>query len=360
MIANRVLDFLFTILAPLVLVVQIVTTFLLGILVSLSFGLLLFPISFLWMLQFGFLLSLSWLCNKLPWLRNVIGFLGIPFALFAGIFVSLMPSMGEVESRAVKLLLCESWPFTWEFWKYQSNEIEMESREAGQLQNIIARITRNDEIKQRVIQRIIKGEQLDAEVTTVKTSSLRHNEKSRQDTDNVKSPRNVSLPQIELKLEEIKQKLLSCSSEEEKQSLIKELKVLESRLNFREHKRETDVEVIRLELEQDLRERNIWSGGREFFPAFKDWFSLSANNKLNTDEAMISYCDELEKTYNKMIENERNKTTQEKIRHNESTDDTRIHFRCPHCQAKYSASRKQKGKKGDCKTCGKMIEVPTQ
>jgi len=228
MIAHRVLDFLVTILSPLVVVLQIVTTFLLGILVSMSFGLLLFPISFLWMLQLGLLLGLSWFCNKLPLLRNVIGFLGIPFALVAEIFVCLMPSMGEVESRAVKMLLCESWPFTWEFWEFRSSRVAIESRDASHLQNIITRITRNDEIKQRVIQRIIDGEQLDTEVSTVTTAPCR----------------------------------------------------------------------------------------------------------------------------------EEKRTIRETMGHDESTDDTKIRFRCPHCQAKYSALLAQVGKQSRCKKCGGRIEVP--
>ena len=49
MAANRMLNIVLTILAWVVLPLQIVTTFVLGVLVSISFGLLLLPIRLVWM-----------------------------------------------------------------------------------------------------------------------------------------------------------------------------------------------------------------------------------------------------------------------------------------------------------------------
>jgi len=161
MIANRILDIIISIIALPVILLQFVTTFLLGLLVSLSFGLLLLPISFVWLLFLVPLLGLSWLCHKLPILRNVVGILGIPWAVLADIFVCLMPSMGELESRAVKIMLCQTWPFTWEFWRFSGGRLDICSPKAPQFEIIITRVTRRNPLMKRVVQRIIDGEQLD-------------------------------------------------------------------------------------------------------------------------------------------------------------------------------------------------------
>jgi len=39
--------------------------------------------------------------------------LGIPLALIGDIYVSLIRSMGEMESRIVKMLYCQTFPYTW-------------------------------------------------------------------------------------------------------------------------------------------------------------------------------------------------------------------------------------------------------
>ena len=42
----------------------------------------------------------------------------------------------------------------------------------------------------------------------------------------------------------------------------------------------------------------------------------------------------------------------------QEVSDSKIHFRCSKCQAKYSALPEQSGKKGICKNCGAQIKVP--
>jgi hypothetical protein len=87
--ANKILDILISISAWVVLPVQLVTTFLLGLLVKLTFGLLLIPLSFVWEAFFlGPLLGLSWLWGKLPLLRVPVAGFGIPLALLADTYVS--------------------------------------------------------------------------------------------------------------------------------------------------------------------------------------------------------------------------------------------------------------------------------
>lgn len=164
MVANRILDAILTVLAWIILPVQLVTTFVLGILVSISFGLLLFPISAIWMILLFPMLGASWLCSRVRVLRNPIGLLGIPWAVVAYTYACLMPSMGEVESRAAKLMLTESWPFSWEFWQFQTGRLHIASIEAGPLSEILARVCRMDPLKQRTLDRLSRREQLDPQV----------------------------------------------------------------------------------------------------------------------------------------------------------------------------------------------------
>lgn len=117
--ANKIVDVTISALAWLVLPLQIVSTFVLGLLVVLTFGLLLIPINLIWWVFMGPLLALSWLWGKAPLIRIPIAILGIPLAVAGDIYVSIMPSMGETKSRVSKLVFCQTWPFSWEclrFW----------------------------------------------------------------------------------------------------------------------------------------------------------------------------------------------------------------------------------------------------
>jgi hypothetical protein len=102
---------------PLMLLVPIFTL-VLGILVSLTFGLLLLPLSLIWIVLIGPLYGLSFLGSKNELLRNLIGFFAIPLVIVAEIYASLCPSMGERESRLQKLLFCWTWPYSYEFTKF--------------------------------------------------------------------------------------------------------------------------------------------------------------------------------------------------------------------------------------------------
>ena len=116
--AYQTLKLLLMLVAWVVVPVQLVTTFVLGILVSLTFGLLLLPISLIWMVLFlGPLLGLSWVWGIAPFLRGPIAIVGIPWAFAGHIYAALMPSMGEQDSRVSKLLLAESWPYTLDCWR---------------------------------------------------------------------------------------------------------------------------------------------------------------------------------------------------------------------------------------------------
>jgi hypothetical protein len=107
--ANAVLRFI--LMLPLFLL-SLVTTTILGLLVTLSFGLLLYPLSAIWMLFFGLLLGSSWLWIRAWYLRPVLLLPGVLIAAIGFAYVSLVPDMGEKYQKALKLGLCDSWPFS--------------------------------------------------------------------------------------------------------------------------------------------------------------------------------------------------------------------------------------------------------
>ena len=161
MLTNRVLNAILTLLAPILAPLQLVTTLVLGLAVELTFGLLLLPITLVWVAFYMPLLGLSWICNRASVLRNVIGFVLIPWAVVAYAFVGLMPSMGELESRALKLMLCNSWPFTWELAQFSARKLDPDDPLASQVGEVMGRISKDDPLCQQVIMRVMAGEQLD-------------------------------------------------------------------------------------------------------------------------------------------------------------------------------------------------------
>ena len=103
MITNKIIDIILTITAWVVVPLQLITTFVLGILVNLTFGLLLWPFSLVWMVLFlSPLIGVSYVWERVPFTRLFVSVLGIPLAVIADTYVSLVPSMGEMDSRIVK------------------------------------------------------------------------------------------------------------------------------------------------------------------------------------------------------------------------------------------------------------------
>lgn len=126
MIANKIIHIIIAITGFIVIPVQIVTTFVLGLLVSLTFGLLLIPISLVWTVLFlGTLLGLSYVYERIAILRPFISIIGIPLVVIGDTYVALMPSMGEMDSRYQKLVLCQTFPYTWRFIQFQNNKLNI-------------------------------------------------------------------------------------------------------------------------------------------------------------------------------------------------------------------------------------------
>ncbi|MES2177799.1 MAG: hypothetical protein V4550_08015 [Gemmatimonadota bacterium] len=123
---NKILHIILGITALFVLPFQIVTTFVLGLLVSRTFGLLLVPISAVWMVLFlGPLIGLSYAFERVPQSRLFIAIVGIPLAFLADTYVALMPSMGEADNRYAKMVLCQTFPYTWRFMRYQRGQLNI-------------------------------------------------------------------------------------------------------------------------------------------------------------------------------------------------------------------------------------------
>ena len=114
MLTNNIIRIVTGLLGFVLIPVVPISTFVLGLLVSLTFGLLLLPISLIWSVCFYFpLLGLSFIYENFKLLRPIAAIIGIPIAIIGEVFVSLMPSMGETDSKMAKWLSTTSFPYTY-------------------------------------------------------------------------------------------------------------------------------------------------------------------------------------------------------------------------------------------------------
>lgn len=126
MITNKIIHIIIAITGLIVIPIQIITTFVLGLLVSLTFGLLLIPFSIIWIVLFlGPLFGLSYVYERLAITRPFISIIGIPLAVIANTYVALLPSMGEMDSRYAKMILCQTFPYTWRFNRFENNKLNI-------------------------------------------------------------------------------------------------------------------------------------------------------------------------------------------------------------------------------------------
>jgi len=118
---------------------RLVTQTLGGCLVSCTFGLLLLPLSLVWMVLLGLLLATSWLWERTEVLRVPvlvslvripIAIIGIPLAALSATYSLLIPTMGETESLEPKLGVCATWPFSVDYWRFYVCRVPVESADA--------------------------------------------------------------------------------------------------------------------------------------------------------------------------------------------------------------------------------------
>lgn len=143
MITNKIIHIIIAITGFIVIPIQMVTTFVLGLLASLTFGLLLIPISFIWAVLFlGPLLGLSYVYERIVISRPFISIIGIPFAVMGNIYIALMPSMGEIDSRYAKMVICQTFPYTWRFNQFENNKLNIGKDDV--LTKILREVSRAD------------------------------------------------------------------------------------------------------------------------------------------------------------------------------------------------------------------------
>ena len=138
MLACRINNIIVTVLSPVTVPVQLVTTLVGGCLVSLTLGLLLIPITAVWLVFMALLVATSWLWDKVSVLRLPalvalvripIAVVGIPLAVIAEIYVTWMPSMGDLEGRFTKLAICWIWPFSIDYLRFSARSQPFETPE---------------------------------------------------------------------------------------------------------------------------------------------------------------------------------------------------------------------------------------
>lgn len=120
MIANGATIILGGILAWITIPISLVTNLLGGCVVSCTFGLILIPLSLIWMVFLGLILGLSWLWERVPWpVQVLIAIVGVPVAAIASAYVLMIPEPEEDDSHRSKSLLCLTFPFEMDLLRYR-------------------------------------------------------------------------------------------------------------------------------------------------------------------------------------------------------------------------------------------------
>ncbi|MFA5292054.1 MAG: hypothetical protein WC496_03375 [Phycisphaerae bacterium] len=142
MITNKIISIIIAITAVIVIPVQIITTFVLGLLASLTFGLLLIPFSIIWIVLFlGPLLGLSYVYERVAITRPFISIIGIPLAVIGDTYAALLPSMGEMNNRYAKMIICQTFPYTWRFNQFENNKLNIGEKDV--LIKILREVSKN-------------------------------------------------------------------------------------------------------------------------------------------------------------------------------------------------------------------------
>ena len=114
MLTNNIIRIVTGLLSVVFIPIVPISTFFLGLLVTITFGQFLLLISLVWSIFFYFpLFGLSFVYENFKIIRPIAAIIGIPIAIVGEVFVSLMPSMGENDSKMAKWLSTTSFPFTY-------------------------------------------------------------------------------------------------------------------------------------------------------------------------------------------------------------------------------------------------------
>lgn len=103
------------------------------------------------------------------------------------------------------------------------------------------------------------------------------------------------------RVREIEERCRLPLSGTEKKALLEELSSLRFVLEARDAKREGKIEELRLELQEDLRKRNVSASGQITLPTFREWLALPENSGVEGTDAEVAYLDELKRLYDEGI-----------------------------------------------------------
>lgn len=113
MVANTILKFILIPMGFILLIPEMVTTALLGLVIAIPpIGLVyVFIMTLIWLPFSGFIIGVSWLYKKVPILGFPLSLIGIPLVIIINIFLQLTPNPDKVD-KYNKLTICESFPFS--------------------------------------------------------------------------------------------------------------------------------------------------------------------------------------------------------------------------------------------------------
>ena len=129
MLINKILNILLRIADFILLIPSLILINLTALLAWLTGGIILLLLDLIWALFFLLpMLGLSWVYNKVPFLRVPIAIIGFPIALLGYIYISSITHMGEVRPKVLKMFLCISWPFSLDAWLCDAGKLDDEAR----------------------------------------------------------------------------------------------------------------------------------------------------------------------------------------------------------------------------------------
>ncbi len=80
------------------------------------------PFSLIWMAFYLPIIGLSWIYDKVPFLRIPIAIFGMPIAFFGHIYIDSITHMGEVRQKVLKQFICLSWPFSLDAQRFVNHQ----------------------------------------------------------------------------------------------------------------------------------------------------------------------------------------------------------------------------------------------
>lgn len=162
MLADAILKAAIGVLTLITLPVRLVLWLPLGLLDRLTAGLLSYGLEMLWQGLSLPILGLSRVSVTSPVARALVGLVGLPLALIPETFLLLLPPLGTPRYRIAKLLVSESWPYSWPYWRFlQFREFPLDLRLHEDFRAHLVRLGSISAERELVIERLSHGEMLD-------------------------------------------------------------------------------------------------------------------------------------------------------------------------------------------------------